>query len=154
MTRQHTPEPWTVSEKTLVRLDCAYLIRPVNETNYEYGATLAATSQQDARRIVACVNACAGVPTEELERHHLAHAGEVRFRIEMTRQRDELLAALEKLSGDVEALMKESGGVYGLHQNGEPAPWGELVVGGRHETWLLSLTDAVELIAKLKAGAA
>lgn len=69
-------------------------------------------------------------------------------------QRDELLKALEKLSGDVEALMKESGGVYGLHQNGEPAPWGELVAGGRHETWLLSLSDAAELIAKLKAGAA
>ncbi|MEH8111487.1 hypothetical protein Q7I18_11140 [Aeromonas veronii] len=69
-------------------------------------------------------------------------------------QRDELLKALERLSGDVEALMKESGGVYGLHQNGEPAPWGELVAGGRHETWLLSLSDAAELIAKLKAGAA
>ncbi|MCZ0752545.1 hypothetical protein [Aeromonas enteropelogenes] len=69
-------------------------------------------------------------------------------------QRDELLAALEKLSGDVEALMKESGGVYGLHQNGEPAPWGELVAGGRHEEWLLSLSDAGELIAKIKAGAA
>ncbi|HHQ4476830.1 TPA: hypothetical protein ACSPZR_001572 [Aeromonas veronii] len=69
-------------------------------------------------------------------------------------QRDELLKALEKLSGDVEALMKESGGVYGLHQNGEPATWGELVAGGRHETWLLSLSYAAELIAKLKAGAA
>ncbi|QIF45272.1 hypothetical protein [Aeromonas veronii] len=69
-------------------------------------------------------------------------------------QRDELLKALEKLSGDVEALMKESSGIYGLHQNGEPAAWGELVAGGRHETWLLSLSDAAELIAKLKAGAA
>lgn len=74
--------------------------------------------------------------------------------VELASQRDELLEALEKLSSDVEALMKESGGVYGLHQNGEPAPWGELVAGGRHETWLLSLSDAAELIAKLKAGAA
>jgi len=74
--------------------------------------------------------------------------------VELASQRDELLAALEKLSGDVEALMKESCGVYGLHQNSNPAPWGELVAGGRHEEWLLSLSDAAELIAKLKDGAA
>ncbi|HHQ4697433.1 TPA: hypothetical protein ACSP2Q_000075 [Aeromonas veronii] len=66
----------------------------------------------------------------------------------------ELKVALESLVGDIDALIKESGGVYGLHQNGDPAPWGELVAGGRHETWLLSLSDAAELIAKLKAGAA
>lgn len=94
MTRQHTPEPWTVSEKTLVRLDCAYLIRPVNETNYEYGATLAATSQQDARRIVACVNACRGLPTDELEQKGLVAAVGTQL-LELEQQRDELLAALE-----------------------------------------------------------
>ena len=162
---QHTTEPWKVSledstpEWSVITAAGGRVVANVNE---ETGPELIAgvpvmrvrPGELNARRIVACVNALRGVPTEELERHHLAHAGEVRFRIEMTRQRDELLAALEKLSGDVEALMKESGGVYGLHQNGEPAPWGELVVGGRHETWLLSLTDAVELIAKLKAGAA
>jgi hypothetical protein len=54
----------------------------------------------NARRIVACVNALQGVPTEELERHHLGHAGEVQFRIEMTKQRDELFAALEGLLSD------------------------------------------------------
>ncbi|MGU5817828.1 hypothetical protein ACV1EH_00535 [Aeromonas caviae] len=153
MTRQHTPEPWTVSEKTLVRLDCAYLIRPVNETNYEYGATLAATSQQDARRIVVCVNACRGLPTDELEQKGLVAAVGTQL-LELEQQRDGLLVALEELASDVEALMKESGGVYGLHQNGEPAPWAELVAGGKHEEWLLSLSDAVELIAKLKCGAA
>ncbi len=157
--KQHTNEPWHAAEiardsDTFVKIchanggTIAKLWIDVDDSDFSDG------QRADARRIVACVNALRGVPTEELERHHLAHAGEVRFRIEMTRQRDELLAALEKLSGDVEALMKESGGVYGLHQNGDPAPWGELVVGGRHETWLLSLTDAVELIAKLKAGAA
>lgn len=155
MTTKHTPEPWVVSEKAQVRFDCAYLIRTADEKkhNYEYGATLAALSQRDALRIVACVNACRNLSNDELEQKGLVTSISARF-LAAERSRDELLAALEKLSGDVEALMKESGGVYGLHQNGEPAPWGELVAGGRHETWLLSLSDAAELIAKLKAGAA
>ena len=138
-------------------------------------------TKDNARRIVACVNACRGLPTDELEQKGLVAAvgtqlldaddraeGQEREIRKLARttadaenkladaldQRDELLAVLKKLSGDVEELMKESGGVYGLHQNGEPAPWAELVAGGRHETWLLSLSDAAELIAKLKAGAA
>lgn len=65
-----------------------------------------ATSEEDARRIVACVNACAGIPTEQLE------SGEVRsVRDELAdiatleKQRDELLAAL-KLAG---RIIREAG---------------------------------------------
>ena len=53
------------------------------------------TSEANARRIVACVNACAGIPTDDLERcpsgglFHLADMAN-----EVVKQRDELLAAL------------------------------------------------------------
>ncbi|MGL5497555.1 MAG: hypothetical protein ACRDCQ_11385, partial [Aeromonas sobria] len=79
---------------------------------------------EDYRGAKACVNACRGLPTDELEQNGLVAAVGTQL-LEADQLRDELLAALEKLSGDVEALMKESGGVYGLHQNGEPAPWVE-----------------------------
>ncbi|MDM5134029.1 hypothetical protein OB953_00180 [Aeromonas salmonicida] len=98
--KQHTNEPWHAAEiardsDTFVKIchanggTIAKLWIDVDDSDFSDG------QRADARRIVACVNALRGVPTEELERHHLAHAGEVRFRIEMTRQRDELLAALE-----------------------------------------------------------
>ncbi len=47
-----------------------------------------------------------------------------------------LETALRKLLGNVEALMADSGGVYGLHLNGDPAPWDDLTDGGRFEDWL------------------
>ena len=55
------------------------------------------TSEANARRIVACVNACAGIPTDDLERcpsgglFHLADMAN-----EVVKQRDELLASVEK----------------------------------------------------------
>ena len=51
-------------------------------------------TENDARRIVACVNACAGLPTEVLERYKLGVIG-VDYK-STKQQRDELLAALEK----------------------------------------------------------
>lgn len=92
MTRQHTPEPWRVAAKALVRLDSAYLIEAVENHDFKYGATLAATSQQDARRIVACVNACTGLPTEWLEKNALTDCTSSH---KLIKQRDDLLAALE-----------------------------------------------------------
>ena len=46
----------------------------------------------------------------------------------------------------VSILISESGGVYGLHLNGEVAPWDELLAGGRLEEWLLSFSEAEKLI--------
>ena len=90
----HTPEPWFVAEKNKVRLDCAYLIRPLDGKNYEYGAALAATNQEDARRIVSCVNFCAGVSTENLENNEkLLWLAEQYNTVKSLR--DELLTALE-----------------------------------------------------------
>jgi hypothetical protein len=63
----------------------------------------------------------------------------------------ELVAALRKLTGDVDALIADSGGVYGLHMNGDPAPWDELTEGGRFEEWLLSLSEARAALARTEA---
>lgn len=184
--KQHNNEPWSAVEATKDE-DQLIKIRASNGANIARlwidvdDKHFSDEQRENARRIVACVNACRGLPTEELEQKGIVAAvgtqllaaddraegqeREIRRLVNIAAdaenqladvldQRDELLAVLKKLSGDVEELMKESGGVYGLHQNGEPAPWAELVAGGRHETWLLSLSDAAELIAKLKAGAA
>lgn len=39
-------------------------------------------------------------------------------------------------------LIAESRGVSGLHLNGDEAPWGELLRGGRYEEWLSTQADA------------
>lgn len=57
------------------------------------------TSEANARRIVACVNACAGIPTDDLERcpsgglFHLTDMAN-----EVVKQRDNLLAFVERVS--------------------------------------------------------
>ena len=54
------------------------------------------------------------------------------------------LAELEKGIVAVDALISESGGVYGLHLNGDDAPWSELQTGGRFEEWLRDFDAAKE----------
>lgn len=144
---KHTEEPWLVSmESGGVRVmaeDC--------DGRYTLADMYSDRQYDNARRIVACVNACQGIPTKRLE----AGAADVLAdSLELKEQRDELLAKLESLVGDVKALIEDSGGVYGLHKNGDPAPWDELVAGGSYEEWLRSLNDATDLIAKVKGGAA
>lgn len=58
-----------------------------------------------------------------------------------------LLSVLQGLAGEVLDLISESDGVAGLHLNGDLAPWGELVAGGRFER-LAHLDIAEALIAE------
>ena len=44
----------------------------------------------------------------------------------------------------VQGLIDESGGVYGLHDNGDSSPWDELLAGGRFECWLIDFCKAQE----------
>ena len=109
MSEQHTPEPW-ISNGLSIKQDFQMIgLGP------ESGQTIACVMGGDksgphfvesnteveanARRIVACVNACAGIPTDDLEQcpsgglFHLAdHANE------LVKQREELLAALEAVN--------------------------------------------------------
>lgn len=53
-----------------------------------------------------------------------------------------LQVVLAELVHDVEELVAHSGGVYGLHLNGDPAPWSDLLSGGRYGQWLEQLEKA------------
>jgi hypothetical protein len=50
---------------------------------------------------------------------------------------DKAIAVVEDLRG----LISESDGVYGLHKNGENAPWHTLMMGGEFGAWLYSLSE-------------
>lgn len=56
-------------------------------------------------------------------------------------------ATAQALLNEVDALIGESSGVIGLHLNGDPAPWGEVVAGGRFER-LSSLEDLRTALAE------
>ena len=120
---KHTPEPWHLCEvenetgriKHLVPVDAEKMSLLTIVENDQ--ATFAAIyNDDDARRIVACVNACVGIPTDELEtagrlaaaeestlrsiqrqRDSFKYAAEYNKRRaeDAEKQRDELLAALE-----------------------------------------------------------
>lgn len=152
----HTPEPWEVT-------DLRY-IRQSNEPRH----VVARASKMDgmeanARRIVAAVNACAGIETYALELMtgelsllnqvtHKLRERPTKKAVQYRKQRDALLAALEGLAGDIHSLIHESSGVAGLHINDDLAPWHELEAGGRFER-LTHLPTAIEAIAAAKGGA-
>ncbi len=92
MEQQHTQEPWFIGtpppngEQTI-------------GTHYGLMVAVATTgasvsSEANARRIVACVNACAGISNDVLEQY-AALMPAVEHCKELEKQRDELLAELE-----------------------------------------------------------
>ena len=69
MTAKHTPEPWVLSSDDFVAAESDQL------NNGEYILSCFGQDQAaNARRIVACVNACRGLPTDELEQKGLVAA--------------------------------------------------------------------------------
>jgi len=50
-----------------------------------------------------------------------------------------MVLAAKELADAVEGLIAESEGVYGLHLNGDVAPWSDLLSGGCQEEWLSAL---------------
>lgn len=98
MNQQHTPEPWEV---------CAFGIGlhanniPICQFHNKLGDDFP-NCEANARRIVACVNACAGIPNEDLEMDNSAFIRVFNERNELVKQRDDLLAALNlwKLASD------------------------------------------------------
>ena len=75
--------------------------------------------------------------------------------IDSLREQVEKLTAALKLSrealGEVQDLIGESHGVYGLHLNGDESPWNELEQGGKFER-LTSLNEALAAIDSLLKG--
>ncbi|WP_043129272.1 hypothetical protein [Aeromonas media] len=89
-----------------------------------YGGHLVAESvtAANARRLVACWNACHGLPTDELEQKGLACAFGTQLLL-LEQHRDTLLEALNGVMG----VMNNSHGVAGWHQNGAIATLDELL---------------------------
>ncbi|MFQ2180205.1 hypothetical protein ACK33W_02745 [Aeromonas veronii] len=94
MTIKHTPEPWGFHQDASgdVFISSAETSFHIAEVGSEDDETVI----PDARRIVACVNACHGLPTDELEQKGLVAAVGTQL-LDADQQRDELLAALEEV---------------------------------------------------------
>ena len=120
---KHTPEPWVMSTKASGNwwhISAGnQAIAAVHAASKKRNEPYASMFEANARRIIACVNACAGLPTEQLESSPLG--GVLNGVAGLIAQRDELLAALE----GVLAVVGDSTGVAGYHLNGAIADWDE-----------------------------
>jgi len=92
---KHTQEPWATSSGRIypageARSTVASVARDIKDWTL--------FNEEDARRIVACVNACRGLPTDELEQKGLVAAVGTQL-LDADQQRDELLTALEEIAG-------------------------------------------------------
>ena len=92
----HTPEPWEVwTSNSHIRISsCGRDGDVCCATIASDGMAVLSISIADAERIVACVNACAGISTEALE--EAARSGK-RVSEMLLQQRDDLLRALKGL---------------------------------------------------------
>jgi len=97
--QKHTPEPWRHDYANTLNVypqgDCGLVYEICKFPDTARGA-------EDLRRTMACVNACAGVATEELEEVIFKQNVNEVFSREMVignlrDERDELLAALKRL---------------------------------------------------------
>ncbi len=86
----HTPEPWNGKR---IGISVHYFESIDAEITFTGKSDEA---MANARRIVACVNACRGLSTDELEQHGLVSAVGTEL-AELEQQRDELLASLQRL---------------------------------------------------------
>lgn len=100
----YTKEPWCVGDTTHENgefIETAIMAlegRAAIAVCLDFGFNNLGMREANARRIVACVNACAGVSNDILENEMFrgAIAGKARL-IDVIQQRDELLAALKAL---------------------------------------------------------
>ena len=93
----HTKEPWHVANGNQIRSERDQIARAWMMRGGE--------GKENARRIVACVNACAGIPNEVLMTvGAFGGFGRDDMVRHVTKQRDELLAVLEKMTFAFTAL--------------------------------------------------
>lgn len=89
---EHTKEPWTYQKECVGNYQIAH--------DHSGAGTLEVTAntitEANARRIVACVNACAEIDTEVLEKHAGQQGLMIYLMSDLVKQRDELLAALKE----------------------------------------------------------
>lgn len=66
MLKEHTPEPWHVDSRIHIKSENGWRVATVNVPNGSIGSWGVSPSD-NARRIVACVNALAGISTEDIQ---------------------------------------------------------------------------------------
>ena len=101
----HTKEPWIIVPGG--RLDPEVIITTQHRLDgrkaeicgmdVEFTGHHGDEQKANTRRIVACVNACAGIPTDTLETIPSWSSAGVKTLADVVKQRDELLAALKKM---------------------------------------------------------
>lgn len=102
----HTKEPWSVFSKNgVVEIWDTTKKAVIGWTGFD-STRVKEDAETNARRIVACVNACAGIPTADLERSGNSVTPIFEMLIEARKQRDELLAALEMMNRAYVNLME------------------------------------------------
>ena len=101
MVQKHTPGPWAHRNGRIYQADRDVLT--IANISRAFDGNF---SEANARRIVACVNACRGLSTDELERFGLASAFGTEL-IELEKQRDQLLESLEFLLADADLVQKQ-----------------------------------------------
>lgn len=114
----HTKEPWRITQLDRVIADC---MGKVND-DYFIADCFGPDAKANARRIVACVNACSLIPTEWLEENGAYAIPSPSFR-DLIKERDqlrelcgELLESLKEYMGSVELIntaMKDGINVHG-----------------------------------------
>ena len=85
----------------------------------------------------------------ESDFEHLADQGAVIVPERLAKKASLMYIALQDLVNEAECLIADSGGVYGLHANGEGAPWDSLCDGGEFEEWLSSLSTDSALVSEI-----
>lgn len=136
----HTPEPWfTEYRKNKDGMFYQEVFdkhgEPIAQMNWypvKLNSTTTGTNRAaNAKRIVACVNACAGMTSEELEGGLLLKV----MNDKITRLETEKLELLKALEGMLD-IVGDSAGVAGYHRNGDVAEWDEFdEVGEAYETF-------------------
>ena len=99
---EHTKEPWSVDPRALLRIRADGDI-----TICSCGTTDSIRDQweQNARRIVACVNACAGIPTGMLIAAGQSAVIALRPVDELVAERNALLAALKVIAWNADMYL-------------------------------------------------
>lgn len=91
MSQEHTPEPWTIHTQSPTFIRANGGRKHVGNADSMGDQE---TNEANARRIVACVNACAGITTADIENMPGTLADLVRLYVSTSNESDDLLAAL------------------------------------------------------------
>ena len=107
---EHTQEPWRVGKSGAVVAD--YKVPEMggsDDVDY-YGGHLIAESvvQRNAVRIVSCVNACAGIPSEDLKKVQGDVAPVFTLLMQYAKERDTAWEELRKIREAIKANPEES----------------------------------------------